>query len=272
MVLNVLDVVWLIDYILDPGSPFTGFNVGAANVNGEGGVDVSDVNELITIITNAKEDQEEINSEVGKIYLDSEGLITFESDGTLTALQFELAPGIEETGLSLLLATDHALAFNPETGRGIIYSMTKTPFAAGKINLMQVDGVSLNSLSWGTVIASNINNQTVDVETAKFVPTSITDITNGFEILVYPNPNSGSFAAKVSLPVGMDVELQFVDIVGRVISSSPLTFRERGDHTFEFNSNSKLSGGVYMLKVSGFDPKDKTLLFSHEEKLMIVNR
>jgi len=269
--LNVLDVVWLVDHL--NGSTPSGFNATAADVNGSGGVDIADLTSLIDLIMGgAKDESKGVSSENGEIYLGDDGLITFDSDGTLTALQFELSPGIEETGISLLVDSDHKLAYNAQTGKGVIYSMTNSAFAAGKIDLMQVENVNLDNLEWGNVLAANTDSQTVEVIASKFGVTGIDEVSNAFDMLVYPNPNNGTFAAKIYLPVSMKVELQLIDVLGRIVSVSPRNFHERGEYKYEFESNSKLRNGVYILKVNGYDANGDLLIMSREVKLMIMSK
>lgn len=270
--INILDIVLLVN-LINTEPPVNVNDWPAADFNEDGFINISDLTALIShIMTGVKDEHMDINTETPYIYLDEQGLISLTSDGTLTALQFGFTPANEEMALSLLLDTDHIISFNKATGKGVIYSMSNTPIPAGEIGIMQVEDVELNSLRWGSVIASNINHQSVEVNASTYAATSVSEISDDFKVLVFPNPNSGTFTTRIYLPFDSQVELQLLDVVGRIISQSPLSLRTQGEHVIEFNAAQRLSAGVYVLKVNAYDKHGKALTTKHEEKLLIINQ
>ncbi|MBS4016399.1 MAG: T9SS type A sorting domain-containing protein [Candidatus Latescibacteria bacterium] len=263
--INVLDVVWMVRHLT--GDTPAGFNLVAADITG-GGITVADLTALIDLILGGAS-KNDVNSEVGEIYLDSDGKVLFNSDGTLTAMQFAFTSANPEMEVKLMLDTDHMVSFNSSTGRGVIYSMNNNQIPAGEHLLMQIEKANLNLLNWGAVKAANVSHKDVDIIAAKFSATSVAGLNNGFGVSVYPNPNSGKFTARINLTAEYKVEIQLIDLIGRVVSQSPRTLLTQGEHQVDFNAAQLINGGVYILRVNLYDANAERLVNRHEEKMLI---
>ena len=68
----------------------------------------------------------------------------------------------------------------------------------------------------------------------------------GFDI--YPNPFNGTTNFRVVLPQSGDVLIKVFDILGRLVSTVPLGFQERGEHSFRWDSQN-LPSGTYVCAV-----------------------
>ncbi len=169
--INVLDIVALVNYI--NGNIPDNFLYYNADINGDGNVGLSDLTSLIELILDGAikdyHKRNEVVSEIPDIYLHESGLVSFDSDGTIIALQFQfIGDDINDIELESLMTTGHSLAYNSNTGLGIIYSMSNTAFPAEETDLFNISGADVLELSWGNVLASNVNHQTVRV--CKHVP------------------------------------------------------------------------------------------------------
>ncbi len=270
--INVLDIVWLVSHL--NGSTPAGFNIANADVNSDSSVNIADLTALINMILGgAMGELEDVTSEPGYLYLEEGGNISFESDGTLLAIQFEIkSPELEEMNLELLLDTDHKLAFNKEKGLGIIYSMTNTIIPAGVINLLKVDGVDFAQVEWGFAEASNVEHRVVPVYTYNAYEQDATGIeeilSDKLDVSIYPNPSAGNFKINFNLPESAYLELELIDEKGRLVSRSTRIHFSAGAHTIQYTQS--ISSGLYIVRVTGYDANGRAIGVKHEEKIMIV--
>jgi PKD repeat protein len=267
---NVLDVVWFVDHLND-NTPAE-FNMAAADVNGNGiAGEIGDFTALIDLILNgAKDGPSDIKSDVATIYLSEEGLITFTSDGTITAIQFELTPSMAEMEIKLLVETDHKLVFNQQTGKGVIYSMNNTTIPHGEVELVSLHNVDIDNLIWGKVLASNINHQSVEVIASKYNTTSASNFYIDFGLTIFPNPSYGDFCVKILLPYDAQLEFQLIDLVGRLITQSTKEFKSQGECLIDFRAAQLINPGVYIIRVNTYDKLGKILVQKNEGKVLIV--
>ncbi len=271
-VLNVQDIVWMVNHII--GSTPPGFILAAADVNGDAVVDANDVVALVNLIlSGAKGGQASVISTPGYITLQNDGIVRFESDGTLAALQFQLnVSNANEVNLSLL-AEGYQLAYgvNENTITGIIYSPNNKAFDNGEIQLFSVNGASMNGISWGDVFASNIAAERVPVYAN--APTGVNDIfSNELSVSVFPNPTTGTFTAHINMPSASYVEIQLTDILGRPVVQSQKSFVTKGIYEYSFDTGSAINGGVYIVRVLGYNADGTTVTQKHDVKLMVIRK
>lgn len=269
---NVIDIVWIVNSIVN--TPPVGFLAVAADVNGDVTVDATDVVALVNIIlSGAKAGEASVISTPGYLTLQNDGIVRFESDGTLAALQFQLnVSNANEVNLSLI-AEGYQLAYGVEgnTITGIIYSPNNKVFDNGEIPLFSVNSASMNEISWGDVFASNIAVEKVEVYAN--APTSITDLfSNGLNVSVYPNPTTGLFTTRINMYNAAYVEVHLIDILGRPVVQSEKTFVDKGIYEYNFDSRSQIKSGAYIVRVLGYNADGSSIVHKHEVKLMVINK
>jgi len=251
-----------------------GFNEAAADLTDDGLITVADLTEVVDIIlAGAKKEHGDINSEEANMYLEESGLTTFESDGTLIALQFELSGQyVKDAELELLLGTDHTLAFNNESGKGLIFSMTNSIIPAGKVELFNINGVDIYNINWEDAIAANLVHELVDVNThITYDATDIADIVTGISnVSVFPNPNTGDFTVKLTLSEATVIVMELIDERGRLVSQTEKRHLTQGEHFISHTDGRSLNNGMYVVRLRSFDENGRETGIIHEEKIMII--
>jgi hypothetical protein len=267
---NVLDVVWVVRY-LNEDIP-TGFAFDLGDLNGNDEIDVSDLTMLISLILDgAKPVKKSVRNETASIHLCEDGTVTLTSEGNLTALQFGFTTALPDMAVNLMVDTDHALSYNTLTGKGVIYSMSNTPFSAGEIQLMQISGVDLHEVYWGTVVASNTEHQTVTLITSTFHTTSVDNPVDKVNLSVYPNPSSGSFTVGISIQTETIIEIQLVDVAGSIIKRITSSKLQPEEHHIPMILSPGIPSGFYAIRVMGYNANGE-LLFIKREKVLIQRK
>ncbi len=262
--INVVDIVWLVNYIL--GNPDPAFNEDAADVNEDTNIDVADVSAIANLILGGAKNSNPVDSETAYVFVE-DGKFKFESDGSIVGLQFEIiADNANEIDLDLLFE-DYELAYAVKDNviTGLIYSLENKTFPEGTINLLNTD--NLNSFEWGHLVAANYNAESTEV-----LPKDATGV-NDFEISsvnveLYPNPNSGSFNLTIDLPSEALIEMQLFDVTGRKVMDIQPTAYNKGINQIEVNNTHNLERGFYILSINGFN-MNNNLLFRRELKVLI---
>jgi len=268
---NVLDVVWLVSYI--NGSPPVGFNTENGDVNNDGFINIADLTALINLIMGGAKSPQDVISEPGHLYLYDDGNVSFLSDGTLTALYFELkGEESDEADIGLVLDSDHIISYNQDTGIGLIYSMTNTPFEIGEIALMKIEGVDALKLTWGRAEASNVSHRLVHVNTYNSnEATPIAEISEGInDFRTFPNPGVGVFSVRFNLEKPNVLSYEISDDNGRIVYKTGRNEYSSGNHSEEFNLSSIMKSGVYFLRLIEHNASNGRNTVKQEEKLIIV--
>ncbi len=182
------------------------------------------------------------------IHLHENGVVTLNSMGNLIAIQFSIFPINSDIQVSLLLETDHVLAFSNTTGTGLIFSLNNSTIPPDEVILMYIDAPNLDELQWGEVIASNINHQSVSVTATKYVISSSPVIFSNNHSFIYPNPSRGFFTASLNIYEETFVKINVYDVTGKVVHSSAEFVSDSGEKEFLVDC-SKLKNGVYVVKI-----------------------
>ncbi len=272
-VVNVGDVVWMVSHL--NGSTPGGFIMENADVNGDGSVNVADLTALVNLILGgAKDENSDIESETADIYIDENGIISFRSDGTIAALQFELESNDVSMSEINSLVNNFTLAINVIDNkiRGVLYNLELTPFEEGLINLFSINNVDLKNASWSFAHAANINHELVDVTTHDLNSPLTDDL---FALLnnstkVYPNPSKGKFSIELSLTEDCYVSFRINDEKGVMVEKIDNQFYSKGTHTLELNSARSLSNGVYFIQTSASSLDRNSILFTKQNRIIIL--
>lgn len=80
-------------------------------------------------------------------------------------------------------------------------------------------------------------------------PAGLADLTNGIEqFMVFPNPTSEQATISVTLAEKQDLELQVLDITGRVVNSFGGGLQPAGSHNYQLNT-AALPAGIYFVQL-----------------------
>lgn len=270
---NVSDVVWLVSHL--NGSTPVGFVIENADVNGDGSVNIADLTALVNLILGgAKEENSDINSESADIFINENGTVSFSSDGTIAALQFEIESSVASKAEFTTLIDNFAIAFNVFENkiRGVIYNLDLTPFSEGLNNLFYISNADIKDMRWSFAQAANINHELVDVTTHD-LNSPLTD--DFFAIFnnsakVYPNPNEGQFLIEVALNSDCLLSINIFDEKGRAIYTKSNLEQSQGIYTLDFYSKNKLNSGIYFIQISAIDKISNKVILKHGEKLVVV--
>ncbi|MBS4014161.1 MAG: choice-of-anchor J domain-containing protein [Bacteroidetes bacterium] len=269
--INVLDVVWMVSHL--NGSTPVGFNIANADVNGDTNVNIADLTALINLILGGAKDSSATASEnEASIFLNKDGLVTFESDGSLIAMQFQLnSAQVCNANITLMLNTDHHISFNNDTGMGVIYSMNNTAIPAGKIDLFKIFDVAIATIKWGLTEASSEIHTLVPIKSGSvFDTTPVTEILSKFDVNVYPNPTAGKYSVRLVLPEDAYVEFMLITRSGGIIRQTESTLFGQGEHILEFTADSSFRSGMYFISISISDSKTRKLMRKVDEKIIIM--
>ncbi|MBS4013801.1 MAG: choice-of-anchor J domain-containing protein [Bacteroidetes bacterium] len=272
-VVNVGDVVWMVSHL--NGSTPGGFIIDNADVNGDGSVNIADLTALVNVILGvAKDEKSDVNSEIADLYIDENGIVSFSSDGTIAALQFEIESSEANKAEFTTLIDNFTIAFNVIDNkiRGVIYNLDLTPFSEGLVNLFKVSIVEVKNMNWSFALASNVNHELVDVTTHDLNSPLTDDL---FAILnntakLFPNPNAGNFNIDLFLNTGCYVNIRMFDDKGRLVFSQINSEYAKGINSINFSELSFLKSGIYFVQINAIDKLSLKSILKHDEKVVIV--
>ncbi|MFO8066489.1 MAG: agmatine deiminase family protein [Bacteroidales bacterium] len=263
--INVQDIVWLVNYIL--GNPDPNFNEDAADANQDTEINVSDIVAISNLILDGAKSNGTMPSDAEKAYIFIEDeKLKLESDGNLTALQFQIiADNANDINLEALLS-DYQFAHSVKENiiTVVIYNIQNSSIPDGIIDLLNLENI--NDYEWGYLIASDYNANNVELLPKNATMISEFDISE-VNIEAFPNPNSGDFSVIADVPKDMFVGVELFDITGRKIIEIAPSFYTKGINQIEI-SNNKSERGFYFLRVNGYNSANN-LLFKKTLKIII---
>lgn len=242
---NVSDIVVIISYYMGGNpSPFCFIN---ADVNNDGIINIQDIVGITNIIFENKTlPHEGLKSENASIYLYADG-IYIESDGTLTALQFELL-GKNIEALSMISAlSSHQIEYTDKGSETVamFFSLSNIPIPEGKVRI--IDFVLRdNELQWGDVLVANLNAESVPLKTYTDEVTEVVE-PSGFEsIMVYPNPAKDVIWIEQVKSSVIPVHVSLFNINGQLVRSLTITDSAATKTSMDIG---QLPAGTYMLRL-----------------------
>lgn len=262
-VINVLDVVLLVNFILD-NEPYDEI----ADVNEDGVVDVDDLVALVNIILEISKSTSETQSQTAYIGVDNKN-ISFESDGTVAAILFEIEAENADRLKPVLTNDELELAYKEDDKvlRVLVYSFDNTPLPEITESLLVLEEKPLK-LTWGELSASNVSAGSVELSIK-----STTDVSEQMQkesnVKVYPNPNKGHFNLSMTLQEDAIVNITIQDIMGRVIKRMPPNNFTSGDHELEINFPENFTNGFYILRMEAVNSENKTPIIREEVKILV---
>ncbi len=255
---NVLDIVIMVNYIMQIPTP--GFSLVNADVNGDGSINVLDIVATINIIMGGGKAKN--ISAPADLYLNP-GLITFSSDGTIAAIQFELiGEGLDNIEIELIPGNYHFSWRKFENMlRGIIYHPNNQPLPKGTIQLLYTKNSS--GLRWGEVFGVNQNPDRVPIRTHG-------NFSDDYLVEAYPNPAKDAFTIRYSIPTAAIVDISLLDIRGWNIKDIANTTQAAGVHEVDFQNDRKLLPGVYLIELKAIPSDDPSKLVRKYAKLLVI--
>ncbi len=263
-VVNVLDVITTVNYITGNNpAPFCFEN---ADVTNDGTINVLDVIATVNIVTGGKKTSPyRIDSETAHIYLNNNG-ITLRSDGTLAGLQFEIS-GLDTDVLNFLpQGLEFVSSVKGNTLSCMIFSFDNTPIPAGHIQLLKFEGKS-SEISWGTVIAGNLNAG--EVKVIKHIEGDNDLFAQEYKVNTYPNPSQGQFSVEMYVPCSSQASIRITDMMGRDVNRIYEGDLSEGTHRYEISSH--LNSGVYFLMIQASPKDDSETIIIKRQKLIIAD-
>ncbi len=262
--INVLDVVLMVNIIV--GNEFDPI----ADMDGSTVIDAIDLTMLVDLIMGGVKSPVGINSEAAYISIVDDNVV-FESDGTLTALQFKLsADNANEIDLQLIdNSYNFSYAVKDNMITGLMYSLDNTILPEEAAEIIKVSNAD-NSLKWEEVFAVNTDYERVEVISKD--ATSIEDIDfSNLNVDLYPNPSKGNFTVSIDLPSDALLDLRMYDASGREVMNVSSALYTMGSNKIDVNVDEKVNSGFYILNITAFDSADNKLLFTKKIKVLIEN-
>ena len=98
-----------------------------------------------------------------------------------------------------------------------------------------------------TLTATGICGDSVFVKEVQAWTTSVSGDLEEADVLLYPNPNQGSYFLKIENSKGEAVEISLADLQGRILNRQSFTLNsDQEELSFNF---SELSSGMYLMQV-----------------------
>jgi len=225
------------------------FIFDAADINIVGGevgdnkINILDLVAWVNIFKDAKTDAI-LNSSDANIYLEKD-IIRLETDGTITALQFELTGDNLDMIHMEMIATGYDLFWRVDDDilTGFIFSQDNQAFTNGLNELVEIHNAQ--NITWGNVFAANLNAEEVPVN-ARDITTDIYDaFVSDMSVEIFPNPSSGQFTSVVDVPANSKVVLRLFDVTGREFAVKQLDIS--GVEHVSWNED--LNPGMYILRM-----------------------
>lgn len=263
-IVNLLDAITSINYIM--GQTPTPFCFENADVTQDGLMNVLDVIGTINIILGGEKTAGfEVKSAPAHFFV-NQSSIELQSDGTLAGLQFELE-NVESSALNFKLNGFEFLTTQKENSvLCLVFSYHNKPIPAGKIHLFDFAGKSPELTA---VIAGNLNAEPVKA----FIHNEgdIRSFADEFRVSTYPNPSQGDLLVEMDLPVGSNIRIAVLDLVGREVISLSKANMSEGKHRFRINNSERLPAGIYMLKVQAVPVQNTEWVILRNIKIIVTD-
>lgn len=245
-VVNVLDVIAMTQYFIGVEPEVFCFN--NADINQDGIINILDIISVVNIFSEGKANPfEELSSLDANMYLHSNG-ISLDSDGTLAGLQFDFYA--DQPGkLNMKLVLEKHEMIHKISGNKVsvmVFSIDNAPLPQGKTQIISFND-NAGVISWGDVMAGNLNADEVPVNTHKDEATSIQEAgIEGFR--AYPNPASDRLWVEFVNVNESPVTVSLINTHGQVAASKRITEQSAVLVSFETGS---LASGIYLLRLEG---------------------
>ena len=222
----------MINIILPPEEEYSDETLAAADINGDGFINILDILLVVNIILPDDMAREKPAHEVTLYF--GNNLVSYNANGAVAGFQLQVAGEYEITNSAL-----------PE-GWEMHYN-------DGTIVLFSMDGSSLES----NTLFEYTGNMTIesvivsDIE-GNSIPASSVIVPSKYALeSAYPNPFNPVTTLNFSLPESQEVMLQVYNLQGRVIETLVNSNIEAGYHSVQWNADNYSSGMYFVKMVAG---------------------
>jgi hypothetical protein len=243
---DIADVITTINFVT--GQNPQPFLFDAADVNGDGTINVLDIVGIINIILYGDQSKDNYEQQTA-IYTIEDGILYINTPVALGGLQFSIA-GCSRNDIELLEAMNGFEIVYCDNADGsltlLAYSMTGKTVPAGKTALLrfqnsnfEIQNLILSDPEGHNVIA--IKGGEVGIVDAETLPAQI--------MKAFPNPFSGE--VRLEITTGFDskeLTLVFHDITGHQVHSTTIATPAAGRYSYTWNA-SDMPKGVYLATV-----------------------
>jgi subtilisin family serine protease len=261
---NVLDITSMVSYIL--GENPQPFLFDAADVNYDKSVDILDIVETVRIINNTKTTAQgfsSTNTEQAR-YTISNNILTLESKGNISALQFTLSVNNKkltgETAKTLLKQIhleslqkgfEFTYGINGNHLTGLLFSLGRNRIPEGNVTLFRLTGFDTAQITVSSIFGSSPQGQRVSILKKDM---SAPEIPTGNGLLALPNPFNSSTHINYLIPEEGSVTLQIFDLAGRKVKSFLNKNCKAGRYSISWdganNRNQSLKPGMYIIRLN----------------------
>ncbi len=249
---DVLDIISIVAYMLDQNpQPFI---FEAADVNQDGIINVLDIVGVVQLINGDKEGfmpHITTHPDPAIIHLNKD-VIQIESDGQLTAIQFELNTAFpDQVELSSALPGFELAWQKTDDGVfGFLFNMQNNTIPEGVTEIIHIQHQNPD-LAWGEIFGADPDGQIVEILTEPVGISEQEHLPDELQLDIFPNPARDVLNIEYTLPMAADVEVVFYDIYGRHIGSANFAAQKSGLNTHVINVRShNLPEGIMLCRVT----------------------
>ena len=254
MSVDVADVITTINYIT--GQPQAGaFLFDAADVNGDGEINVLDIVGIINIILHPNSGTQSISDPMTAIYTVENDTLYINTPTPLAGLQFTLANCTRADVEVLPALTGFECATVEDNGNltMIFYSMGGVAVPFGKTALLRIGNIQIADIALSDPQGQNVVAMNGDL-------LGLVDI-NAVQAqfaTAYPNPFSGKTRLELTVGNYSTVAVVFTDLMGKTVDTRTLETPTAGDYSLTWDA-SGMPRGIYFATLYADGQKAQTI-------------
>jgi len=249
---NVIDIVSIVAFMLNQNPhPFI---FEAADVNQDGSINVLDIVGVVQLINGSKQGfmpHIVTHPNPAIIHL-NEDIIQIESDGQLTAIEFEINTAFPESVSLSSALQGHELAWRRTANgiHGFIFNMQNKTIPKGIIDIIHIQHQNPD-LQWGKLLGADPEGKFVEIQAEAVGLNEVELLTRKINMEVFPNPATESINVRVNLPIRSNVEISFIDIYGRTLKTNQYMAQTSGKNIYRLNTHLlHAPGGLVFCRVT----------------------
>lgn len=251
---DVADVITTINYVT--GQNPQPFLFDAADVNGDGIINVLDIVNIINIILHPDQQNKGITDQQTAIYTIENDTLYINTPVALAGLQFTL--GCSRSDVEVLPAlTPFECATVEEDGNltMIFYSMSGMTVPEGKTALLRVENGD-----WGVenIALSDAQGQNVVAMDGNAVGLTDIETVQAQFATAYPNPFSGKTRIDITVGNYRTVEVVFTDLMGKQVYSREIVTPTAGRYSMTWDAT-RMPQGIYFATLYADGQKAQTI-------------
>ena len=252
---DVADVITTINYVT--GQNPQPFLFDAADVNGDGIINVLDIVNIINIILHPGQQSKGIHDQQTAIYILENDTLYIDTPVPLAGLQFTLS-GCTRSDvevLSALMGFECATVEENGALTMLFYSMSGMTVPVGKTALLRVRSSEFGVQSCALSDAAGNNVIPLDGDLLGLV--DLSTVQAQFTT-AYPNPFSGKTLLEMTVGNYREVQVLFTDLMGKTVDSRTLSTPTAGKYSMMWDATS-MPHGIYFATLYADGMKAQTI-------------